>query len=77
MWQSLVLIPKWERDCSGIGLKEVMWKVVAEILNRHLTASITFHNFFHEFRAGCGTGTATLEDKLIQRLAALGRRSCT
>ena len=48
-----------------------MWKVVAEILNCRLTASITFHNFLHGFRAGCGTGTATLEDKLLHQLAAL------
>ena len=50
---------------------ELMWKVVAEILNRRLTASITFHEFLHVFRAGCGTGTATLEAKLLQQLAAL------
>ena len=71
MWQSLVLIPKWERDCSGIGLKEVMWKVVAEILNFRLRASITFHDFFHGFWAGCDTVTATLEAKLLQQLEAL------
>ena len=48
-----------------------MWKLVAEILNRGLTASITFHDFLHVFRAGRGTGTATLEAKLIQKLATL------
>ena len=50
---------------------EVMWKVVAEILNRRLIAFITYHDFLHGFRAGCGTGTATLEAKLLQQLAAL------
>ena len=50
---------------------EVMWKVVAEILNRRITASITFHNFLHGFRAGRGTGTATHEAKLLQQLAVL------
>ena len=49
---------------------EVMWKVVAEILNRRITASITFHDFLHGFWAGRGTGTATLEAKLILQLAA-------
>ena len=39
--------------------------------NFRLTASITFHDFLHGFRAGCGTGTATVEDKLLQQLAAL------
>ena len=32
---------------------------------------ITFHKFLHIFRAGRGTGTATLNAKLIQQLAAL------
>ena len=49
---------------------EVMWKVVAAILNCRLTASITYHNFLHIFRAGRGTGNATLEAKLLQNLAA-------
>ena len=48
-----------------------MWKVVAEILNRQLTTSITFHDSLHGVRAGRGTGTTTLEAKLFQKLAAL------
>ena len=48
-----------------------MWKVVAAVLNHRLTASITYHNFLHGFRSGRGTGTATLEAKLSQQLAAL------
>ena len=48
-----------------------MWKVVAAILNRRLAASITFHDFLRGFWAGRGTGTATLEAKLLQQLAAL------
>ena len=63
--------PQGKKDYRGIGLMEVIWKVVAEILNRRLTASITFHNFLHIFWAGCGTGTATLEAKLLWKLAAL------
>ena len=50
---------------------EVMWKVVAAILNRRLMASIVFHDFLHGFRAGRGTGTATLEVKLLQKLVSL------
>ena len=69
--QVVVLIPKGGKDYWGIGLVEVMWKVVAVILNRRLTASITFHNFLHGFWAGRGTGTATLEVKLLQQIAAL------
>ena len=36
-----------------------------------LMASTTFHDFLHGFRAGCGTGTITLEAKLLQQLATL------
>ena len=67
----MVLIPKRKRDYRGIGLVEVMWKLVAEILNHRLTASITYHDFLHGFRAGRGTDTVTLEAKLLQQLAAL------
>ena len=48
-----------------------MWKVVAAILNCRFTSSITYHDFLHGFRSGCITGTATLEAKLLQQLAAL------
>ena len=48
-----------------------MWKVVAAILNRRLTASIAYHDFLHIFQAGRSTGTATLKAKLLQQLAAL------
>ena len=71
MWQTVVLIPKGKKDYWGIGLVEVMWKVVAAFLNCQLTASITFHDFIHGFREVHGTGTATLEAKLLQQLAAL------
>ena len=48
-----------------------MWKVVAAILHRRLTASITFHDLLHGFREGRGTGTSTLEAKLLHQLAAM------
>ena len=70
-WQALVLIPKGKKDYRYIGLVEVMWKVVAVILNCRFTSSITYHDALHGFRAGRGTGTATLEVKLLQQLAAM------
>ena len=71
MWQAVVLIPKGGGDYRGIGLMEVVWEVVAEIINRQTTASITYHNIFHGFQAGRGTGTAILEAKILQKLAAM------
>ena len=48
-----------------------MWKVVVAILNRQITASITFHDLPHRFRECRSTGTATLKAKLLHQLAAL------
>ena len=60
-WQAVVPIPKGIQDYWGIGLVEVMWKVVAAILNFRLTATIADHDFLHIFRAGRSKCTATLE----------------
>ena len=70
-WQTVVLIPKGKGEFRGIGLVEVAWKVVVVILHRRLTAGIKLHDALHGFREGCGTGTATLEAKLLQQLAAM------
>ena len=70
-WQTVVLIPKGKRNFRGVGLVEVTWKVVAVILYLRLTAEIKFHDALHGFREGRGTGTATLEAKLLQQLAAM------
>ena len=50
---------------------EVVWKVVAEILNHWLTASIAYYEFLHGYRTGHVTGTATLKSKLLQQLASM------
>ena len=54
-----------ERGLHVISLMEVMWKVVADILNFRLATSITYHDFLHGFWAGRSTGTATIEAKLL------------
>ena len=59
-WQTVVLIPKGRKEYRGIGLVEVMCKVMAAILHCRLMTAITYHEFLHGFRAGRGTGTATL-----------------
>ena len=50
-WQAVVLIPKGKGDYRGIGLVEVMWKVVEVILNCRLTSSITFHDVLQDVQA--------------------------
>ena len=49
---------------------EVIWKLLTLILHCRL-AAIKLHDVLHGFRKGRGTGTAILEAKLIQQLAAM------
>ena len=64
------MIPKGEGEFREIGLVEVIWKLQTLILHRRLLA-IKLHDILHGFREGRGTGTATLEAKLLQQLAAM------
>ena len=50
---------------------EVVWKTVEVILNIRFTASITYHESIHGFRAGRGMGTTNLEVKMIQQVTAI------
>ena len=70
-WQKVALIPKGGCYYQCIGIVEVMWKAVAVILNHHFTVAITYHDSLHGFRAGCGTGTDTLDVKILQKVASL------
>ena len=70
-WKVVVIIPRGGRYYYGIGLTEVVWKVVTVILHFRLTISIDFHEVLHGFWAGPGTGTTSLEAKLPQQLMAM------
>ena len=67
----MVLIPNGMGGGWVIGLVEVTWKLMVVILHRLLTMGLQLHDVLHEFREGRGTGTATLEAKLLQQLAAM------
>ena len=69
LWMIVVLIPKGNsRDFRGIGLLEVLWKVIEKVLDARLS-SIDLHDCLHGFRAGRGCGTGIMEAKLFQQLA--------
>ena len=44
----------------------VLWKIISIIIDQLLADSIEFRNILHGIRAQKGTGTATLEAKLLQ-----------
>ena len=65
------MIPKGGgTEFRGIVLVEVLWKEIYGIINHRISSPIHFHNALHGFRAGRGTGTATLEAKLLQKIIA-------
>ena len=58
-----VLIPKGNSgDFRGIGLLEVVWKVIENIIDTRLKCA-PLHNALHGFRTGrdCGTGIMEVE----------------
>ena len=67
----MIQIPKGGGDYCGICLVEVVWKAVAVNLNCRFISSITYHDSLHGLRAGRGTGTKTLEVKLLQKVTAM------
>ena len=70
-WSALVLIPKSGGGHQGIGLLEVIWKLISSIIDARIKSSVDFHDSLHGFRAGRGTSTAIIEAKLLQQLAAI------
>ena len=74
--KAVVLILKGGGDYHGIGIVEVVWKAATAILNFCFAASITYHDPLHGFRSGCGTGTAYLEVKMLQKVYRGGGQVC-
>ena len=64
----VVLIPKENGGFRGILLVEVLWKLLLGIVNWQIGVAVKFYDVLHGFREGLGTGTTSLEAKLIQQL---------
>ena len=73
-WKTMVLTPKGNGEYRGIGIIEVSWKVCAAAVNCRLKRGFILHNALHGFREGQGTGTATLEAKLVQHLSGISQK---
>ena len=62
----LILIPKVNSYNQGIGILEVLWKVVEAIIDKCIKNVVTFHDVLHGFCSERGMGTAIIELKLVQ-----------
>jgi hypothetical protein len=74
-WSVLVVIPKGCSGFRGIGLLEVILKVISSIIDSRLKAEIEFDDSLHGFRAERGTSTACIEAKLHMQLACAQRKT--
>jgi hypothetical protein len=68
VWSLVVLLPKDSGGVHGIGLVEVIWKIISSVINQRLLNSVTFHNSLHGCLPCRGTDTAIIEAKLVQQL---------
>ena len=50
---------------------EVLWKAISGIINHQISSSIQFHDALHGFCAGRGTGTTTIEAKLLRKIISM------
>ena len=75
-WNTFVFLLKGGYEYCGIGLVEVLWKVIDIIIDWYLVDSIKFHDVLHRFRAWRGTRMATLDSKLLHNIVGCKRRSC-
>ena len=67
----LVLVPKGYREFRGIGVADVLWKALLVAIIFWIGAVRQFNNFLHGFRVGWGTGTASLEAKVLRKLTGM------
>ena len=70
-WQVVVLNMKGGGKLFVIVLVEVLWKMVAVIINCRLGDSITLHDVLHGLQAGCRMGTSSIEAKLLHQLTSM------
>ena len=70
-WSTVVLLPKADGGVRGIGLLDIVWKILMRIVDLRVKGAVSFHDTIHGFRAQRGCSTAIIEAKVVQELAAL------
>ena len=66
-----ISIPNGNAYTQGIGILEVLCKVMETIIDTRTKKAVTFHDILRGFFAGRGMGTVILEIKFAQDLASV------
>ena len=64
-------LPKGKGEYRGIELVEAICKMINTIINSHFRTAISIHDSLHGFRQEMGTGTVTLEVKMVQQMVGI------
>ena len=67
----MVIIPKFGTYTQGIGMLEVMWKVVEGVIDTLVKSEVQFHDVLHGFHAGRGKGTTIMDLNISQDLKSM------
>ena len=67
----MIILPKGKGEYRGIGLVEVIWKMITTIIKNHLRTAIYLHDDLNGFRQGIGMGMDMLDAKLVQHMAGI------
>ena len=70
-WQTVFHIPKGDEGILGIRVVEVIWKAVSRVVNLRIGVVVNFHDIMHRLSSGRGTGIASLEFKMLQKLTTM------
>ena len=66
-WMIIILLPKGGGECCGIGLLDLIWKVVEKVMVARFSV-VKLHDYLHDGIPGRGAGTAIMEVELQQQL---------
>ena len=70
-WNISVLLLKGHGEFRGIGLVKILYEELLGLVNCQIEAEANFHEVIHGFQAEQGTGTTSLEAKLLQNLTKI------
>ena len=66
VWTVMILYPKGTNNIRGIGLIEIMWKVMEALIDTRLRSILQLHDVLNGLRSRRGTGIAIVELNLAQ-----------
>ena len=71
VWKSVVFLSKRGGYLHSISLVRVIWKTIDITMDHQLGESMVFHDVIPKFQSNHGTGTASIKEKLLHKIAVM------